>query len=117
MIKTDGENRFARKYLLLCRHVLQLDVETKALTPERWQLYVSMFSESGFEVYETMGQVMVGEECSPSRERKAAIAGVAGSVSRTSTTIEPALPIADSDTRATGDHQPELSEENVAIIN
>ena len=33
------------------------------MTPERWQLYVSMFSESGFEVYETMGQVMVDDEC------------------------------------------------------
>ena len=37
----------------------------KVLTPERWQLYVSMFSESGFEVYETMGQAMVDEECAP----------------------------------------------------
>ena len=35
------------------------------MTPERWQLYVSMFSESEFEVYETMGQVVVDEECTP----------------------------------------------------
>ena len=58
-------NRFARKYLLPCRHVFQLDAETKVLTPERWQLYVSMFSESGFEVYETLGHVMVDKECAP----------------------------------------------------
>ena len=37
-----------------CRHVFQLDTETRVLTPEHWQFYVSMFSESGFEVYEVM---------------------------------------------------------------
>ena len=45
--------------------VFQLDAETKVLTPERWQLYVSVFSESEFEVYETTGQVTIDEVCAP----------------------------------------------------
>ena len=37
-----------------CRHVFQLDAETRVLTPGHWRFYVSMFSESGFDVYEAM---------------------------------------------------------------
>jgi len=55
-------NRFARQYFLPCRHIFHLDGETKVLTPERWQTYVSLFDECGFEVYETMGRVYVEVE-------------------------------------------------------
>jgi hypothetical protein len=56
-------NRFARKHLLPCRHIFHLDREVKILTSDRWQKYLSVFEESGFEVYETMGHVFVeGEE-------------------------------------------------------
>jgi hypothetical protein len=47
-------DRFARQYLLPCRHVFHLDSETKVLTAERWQSYLSLFDGRGFEVYETV---------------------------------------------------------------
>jgi hypothetical protein len=56
-------NRFARKYLLPCRHIFHLDGEVKILTSDKWQKYLSMFGEFGFEVYETIGHFFVeGEE-------------------------------------------------------
>jgi hypothetical protein len=55
-------NRFARKYLLPCRHIFHLDGEVKIFTSDRWQKYLSMFEESDLEVYETMRHVFDEEE-------------------------------------------------------
>jgi len=53
--------RFARRYLLPCRHIFHLDGEDRILTPAIWQSYIDIFEESGFEVYESMGWVDVEE--------------------------------------------------------
>jgi hypothetical protein len=34
--------RFARRYLLPCRHVFHFESEVKVLTPEKWVLYLSI---------------------------------------------------------------------------
>lgn len=54
--------RFARKYRLPCRHIFHLDGEEKVLTPEKWEQFNAMFEDCGFEVYESMGWIEVGEE-------------------------------------------------------
>jgi len=51
--------------LLPCRHIFHLDLETKVLTEDRWHTYVALFEECGFEVYETMGHVLVEPEERP----------------------------------------------------
>ena len=50
-MKLKHSNRFARQYLLPCRHIFHLDSETKVLTEDRWHTYVALFEECGFEIY------------------------------------------------------------------
>ena len=64
-MKLKHSNRFAWQYLLACRHIFHLDSETKVLTEDRWHTYVALFEECGFEVYETMGHVLVELEERP----------------------------------------------------
>ena len=66
--------------LLPCRHIFHLDGETKVLTPERWQTYISLFDECGFEVYETMGRVYVEVEERQMDPKCSSIARIGGTL-------------------------------------
>ena len=41
--------RFHRQYLLPCRHIFHLDSGLKFLTPQKWEEYISMFTECAME--------------------------------------------------------------------
>ena len=62
--------KFHRQYLLPCRHIFHLDTVGKVLGVAQWEIYLSLFQESGMEVYETIGTIWVDEESNKKNTQK-----------------------------------------------